>query len=252
MKAIRKPLWLLLALAACGGLVEVELEPPEGSLLAFAWEGSFGQTVVGAPKEAEVSLVDVGAAFTPRPTEPLKVSSITATGTGVQMTHECGANYERAECAIHLRFAPTAPGSMVGELRVLSNHRGGPLVQPLSGLAVAAAQPALAIGVFDGLTSVDFGTVDRGNTVTRALVVRNVGNAAEPLSVRLGEQTGGVNNWTLATDCNRPVSPGGTCTANLSFAPATAASASALLDITDNYRTPGFVRQTVQLNGLGR
>jgi hypothetical protein len=252
MKAFRKPFWLLVALAACGGQPEVQLAPPEGFLLALGWEGSFGQTVVDAPKEAEVSLGDVGSAFTPRPTEPLKVSSITATGTGVQMTHECGANYERSECAIHLRFAPTAPGTMVGELRVLSNHRDGPLVLPLSGLAVATAQPPLAIGVFDGLTRVDFGTVDRGITVTRALVVRNVGNAAQPLSVGLGAQTGGDGNWTLATDCNLPVAIGGTCTANVSFAPSVAASASALVDVTDNYRTPGFVRQAVQLNGVGR
>ena len=252
MRLSRIPLWVLVALAACGGQPEVQLAPAEGFLLAFGWDGSFGQTVMGAPKETEVSLGDAGSALAPRLTEPLKVSSITATGTGVQMTHECGANYERSDCAIHLRFAPTAPGMMVGELRVLSNHRDGPLVLPLSGLAVATAQPPLAIGVFDGLTSVDFGTVDRGVTVTRALVVRNVGNAAQPLSVGLGAQTGGDGNWTLATDCDLPVAIGGTCTANVSFAPSVAASASALVDVTDNYRTPGFARESVQLNGVGR
>jgi hypothetical protein len=70
MKPIPKPLWLwlLLGLAACGGLFDVELQPPEGFLLTWGWEGSFGQTVVGAPKQVEVSLGDVGAAFTPRPT----------------------------------------------------------------------------------------------------------------------------------------------------------------------------------------
>jgi len=68
----------------------------------------------------------------------------------------------------------------------------------------------------------------------------------------LGAQTGGDGKWTLTTDCNLPVAIGGTCTANVSFAPSVAASASALVDVTDNYRTPGFVRQAVQLNGVGR
>jgi hypothetical protein len=48
------------------------------------------------------------------------------------------------------------------------------------------------------------------------------------------------------------VAPGDSCTVNVSFAPETAASASALVDVTDNYRTPGFVRESVQLYGLGR
>jgi hypothetical protein len=240
----------VLVVGACGGLFEVEQNPPEGYLLSQpAVEGAFGQTVVGAPKEIVVGLGDLTIL-----TEPLKVRSITATGKGVQMWHECGANYEHANCQIRVRFAPTAPGPMAGELRVLSNHRGGPLVLPLSGLAVAGAQPQLPIGVFDEAVdttlanAIDLGTVERGRSVTRSFVLRNVGNATGPLPLALGAGS----DWALATDCDQPLAPAATCTASLRFTPTIAAPTGAVLDIADGYRTPGFVRQAVRISALGR
>lgn len=120
-------------------------------------------------------------------------------------------------CVIQVEFAPDHVGTHSSSLTLSSNGAGTPHTVALSGVGLLYADVRVEPALLDfGLMAPPFAAV------TRELVVRNVGDAAARLTVRLPGRTftqpGGFSS--LANDCFRePIAPGGSCRLSLSFRP---------------------------------
>jgi hypothetical protein len=95
--------------------------------------------------------------------------------------------------------------------------------------------------------NLDFGARRSGTTTSSKVTVSNNGNAAlTGLAVTMGGAN--ASDYTLTNNCGSSLSPGSSCTLDLTFTPSTASSESAHLSIADNVNGSP---QTVGLSGIG-
>ena len=218
---------LLAALAGCGSIEESD---PKPQLAAVSTPGTaFGNTLLATRKRLDFRLRNSDAGL-PK-VKPLENIVPTITGADLTFSHGCPAQLkEGEECFLSVYYQPTAAGTLAGELRVTSN--AGALALPLSGTAVAALDPAAGVVAFTGSVDGNFGTVARGATKTLTFVVKNIGNAADAITVTGPTGSG----WSFSEDCPDTLAVGSSCNLSITFAPSvTGNSVPTPLVISDAY-----------------
>jgi hypothetical protein len=188
------------------------------------------------------------ATLTNTGTAALTISGIALTGanpSSFAQTNTCGASLAAgASCTISITFAPASVASFNAALAVTDNASGSPHTVALSGSGTAAPAPvALLTPASLSFASINVGSSSSAQTATLA----NSGNA--PLSIT-GITIGGANstNFAQTNTCGSSLAAGANCTISVTFSPASAASFSATLTVTDN--ASGSPRTTA-LTGTG-
>jgi Family of unknown function (DUF6519)/Abnormal spindle-like microcephaly-assoc'd, ASPM-SPD-2-Hydin len=187
---------------------------------------AFPATIVGATSAAQtVTLTNSG-------TSQLTISAISTTGNFSQ-TSTCvssggsGTLQPGAQCAIQVKFSPTAAGSLTGTLVITHNAPGSPLTIGLSGTAVAGTP---AIGV--SFTSVNFGALTVGGTGDFTGTVTNTGTAT--LAITAVSVTGTSFSLNNSSTFSSSLPPSAQSVIGVKFSPATAGSFTGTLVISHN------------------
>jgi probable HAF family extracellular repeat protein len=172
----------------------------------------------------------------------LTISGIAITGSNVgdfAQTHTCGSSLAAgASCSISVTFKPTASGTRSAALSVTDNAAGSPQKVPLSGTGTTAKLSP---------TSVNFGFVRLGASLTKAVTLTNVGATAMSIT---GFAISGTNAGDFAQThtCGTSLSAGASCTVSVTFKPSALGTRTTALLIYDN---AAGSPQTVALTGTG-
>jgi hypothetical protein len=191
--------------------------PP--SLSGSASSLSFGNTLVGSSTSQIFSLTNRG-------TTSLTISQAAVSGSGFALSGFSGAVSVAAGNSVKLTvlFAPTAAGSVIGSLDILSSAANSSVSIHLSGTGV---QPQIA--VVPG--SISFLNVSVGVTNTQSLTIKNTGTAN--LTVSQASLAGSSFAMSgMATPMS--IAPGGSSTITLRFTPSSASSFYANLSLMNN------------------
>ncbi len=216
----------------------------------------FGDRVVGSTSATQiVTVTNPGLA-------DLALSNVTVSGAGFLRTTvapasvtipSCGTTVApQASCFIGVVFAPSATGSVSGDLAIahnVSSTASAPVSNPihvtLTGNGTPIPQPVITLSGAQAFGDQIIGTVSSAHTVT----IGNTGTAA----LAVGTVTlGGPNaaDFTLAGTCTGNIAPGANCSMTVTFKPATVGAKSAQLSISSNAQNATTVN-TVALTGNG-
>jgi phosphopantothenate synthetase len=200
---------------------------------------SFASQGLGTSSPAQsVTLSNTGNAS-------LSVSSITLTGANAgdfSQTNNCGSSVAAgANCTIAVTFNPTAAGSRSASITI--NDNATPATQTVS-LSGAGAQSQATLSP----SSLSFGNqVWNTTAVSQAISLTNGGTAVLNIG---GVTITGSNpaDFAQTNTCGPSLTPGASCTINVSFTPQGLGARSGNVAVTDN--APGSP-QTVSLTGTG-
>ncbi|EED34107.1 conserved hypothetical protein [Luminiphilus syltensis NOR5-1B] len=205
----------------------------------------FDQVKLGASKTDTITIDNTGGSG------PLTVSALTVTGADFTLSdNSCGNTYPQSvaagsQCAITIRFAPSALGARSGLFTMDSDGATSPDSVTLLGSGVEPPAP------LPSKTSLDFGDVPVGTVSPRQLVV--VKNASPISSLPLG-QLSASGDFALQSDtCSgatlTPVPQNGSlCLVFVTFNPTTTGPATGTLTIPG---ASGFPSANVALAGNG-
>jgi hypothetical protein len=196
---------------------------------------NFGSVTIGSPNSQTLQLKNNGTAA-------LTITQLGATGSGfntstinLPLTLNPGTT-----STFNVQFAPQAPGSITGNVSVVSNAPSSPSLVTLSGTGVAAS---LTLSVTP--TSLGFGTVNTGSTAQQAVSIKNTGNS----NVSISQISPSGAGFTL-TGAVTPVTlaPSQILTVSVNFNPTTVGSVTGSVTINSNASgSPA----TVSLSGAG-
>lgn len=150
-------------------------------------------------------------------------------------------------CIINVTFKPTAVGFALGTLNVNDSDVTSPQSVALQGYGT---------GIKFTPSSVNFGTVNRGTTVSSTVTITNVGTTnvffygAELTGKNSGDFSDNYNdNAPCNNTASNPLKPGGTCQITVSFDPSIVGSETANYKVFDNsVGSP----QSMSLSGKGQ
>jgi hypothetical protein len=147
-----------------------------------------------------------------------------------------------ATCFVNVDFKPTVVGFASGTLSIADTDVTSPQTAALQGVGT---------GVKFSVTSINFGTVTRGQTVSSTVTVYNVGTTTVTFR---GAEIQGTNsadfgNTSGNPPCSGSLVAGANCTFSLTFDPSIVGSESATYKLFDN--TPGSP-QTISVKGTGQ
>jgi centrosomal CEP192-like protein/ASPM-SPD-2-Hydin domain-containing protein len=187
---------------------------------------TFANTLVGTSASQSVTLTNSG-------TGALTISQATVSGTGFTLSGFSGSVSLAAgqSLALTVNFAPTAVGSVIGSLTVVSNASNSPATIALSGTAV---QPQISVTP----SSVSFSDVSVGVTNTQAITIKNTGTGTLTISQdSLPGTTFTLSGLTMPLS----LAPGATSSFTVNFTPASSSSFYANLSLTNNSPTSPVV-----------
>lgn len=195
---------------------------------------AFGSTAVGKTAAKSINVTNSGTT----------TLNITGASTGNPAFTLSGWTFPVAIAAnsskaLTINFAPTATGSLSGNLSFISDATSGAATVSLSGTATAAGQ------LFAQPTSVSFGSVSVGTSTQQNVIITNTGGTA----VTFTGISGATSPFTvsgLAT--GSIINPGSTATLNFAFAPTATGSFSANIGILNDGATSPA---TVPVSGTG-
>jgi hypothetical protein len=230
------------SLAGCGSIDESEPKPrlePTG-----AAGTAYGDTLPGTRKRLDFQLRNSDAGLAKVKTLENIVPTIS--GTGLSLIDRCPASLDEGEsCSLEVYYQPVATGTLAGTLRVTSNAATVSLA--LTGVAEQPLNPAAGVLAFTATPDGNFGTVRVGRSVTRTYTLRNIGNAADALTIANPSGSG----WSASDDCPDTLDVNSTCSITVVFAPTEdGTSVPSPLSITDAYNT-NYGGLTVSLTGTG-
>jgi myo-inositol-hexaphosphate 3-phosphohydrolase len=162
-------------------------------------------------------------------------------------TNACGATLAaNATCNIYVTFTPAAAQAYTATLTVTDNASPATQASTLTGTGAAAAAPIATLSP----ASLSFTATTGTTTAAQAATLSNTGNAALNIS---SIALAGTNptNFAITTgtnSCGETLSSGATCNIYVTFTPASAASFSASLQVTDN---AAGSPQSTSLSGIG-
>ena len=180
----------------------------------------------------------------------LSISGITIAGTNpndFSETNTCGSSLAAgANCSISVTFTPAAAASFAATLSVADNASDSPQTVALTGTGAAASAPIATLSP----ASLSFTATTGTTAAAQAATLSNTGNAALNIS---SIALAGTNptNFAITTgtnSCGETLSSGATCNIYVTFTPASAASFSASLQLTDN---AAGSPQSTSLSGIG-
>jgi len=165
------------------------------------------------------------------------ISGIGVSGNFTQSNNCPAVLRAGANCAIAVRFAPAATGSVTGTLAVTDNAKRSPQTVSLSGTGVlqATLSPTrlsfnkTAVGTVSSPESVTL-----TNNLNTALSISNIVASA---------------NFRQSNNCGTALAAGGTCSINVSFTPQVKGSLKGTLTVTD---TASNSPQVTTLLGTGK
>jgi hypothetical protein len=198
----------------------------------------FGETAIGQPAEATLSMRNDGTA-------PLNIANTTIVNARFSVVSPLGAfTIEAGDTrTIVVRFLPNAAGLQTGALVITSNDPSNPSVRAdLRGTGFASAAPNIDLSP----TSLDFGSVNINQTRSLELRVRNAGTGTLTIN-----SLAVVNSAFSVLTPVTPVSvPGGqTQIVSMRFAPSALGPANGNVTIDSN--DPNRPRIVVNLAGTG-
>ena len=181
----------------------------EYSLFELTSEGSaatltpttqdFGSVSIGFNSAAKTFV------WTNNSTFPSTVTLLTGSGDFAVTANTCATVAAGASCTISVVFSPTALGARTGTLTVGSS--GSTLLASLTGTGV----PGLNIS----LTTLDFGSLDVGATLTKSFTVSNAAPGAIAVAATV------TGDFAAVPACGATLAAGASCLVNVTFQPTT-------------------------------
>jgi len=198
---------------------------PSSQLTTPTTSLSFGNVTVGTPATKTLTLTDSGTAN-------VAISAVNATGSGFSASASGTSLTPNKTVTVSVTFNPSKTGSVQGTLSISSNATNSVVQIPLSATAVAptSSQTQPQSTLTPSKTSVGFGSVTVGTTVSQSVVLTDSGTANVTIS---GVSTQG-SGFSASGGTNVTLTPNGTATITVKFDPASAAAASGTLTITSN------------------
>jgi hypothetical protein len=218
---------LTIALGGTGVLPAGTLNPNPSTL-------GFGTVQTGSSKSISETLTNSGPSSVTVSQANLVGNAFSVSGLTLPVTLNAGQS-----ATFNVLFAPQSPGSLSGNLAVVSNATNSTLNIALGGTGVT---PGLLSA---NPTSQNFGSVTMGSSKPLAQTVTNTGGSAVTLSQVSASGAGFSFNGI-----SPPVtlSTGQSFTFNASFSPAASGSVGGVLSITSNASNPNL---TIGLSGTG-
>ncbi len=203
------------------------------------------QTLGGLYPSRRVTLANTGNA-------DLAVSAVTVEGAGFSnaSASACPAVLAAGStCDIDIAFTPTAAAADYnGNVRVLSNAAGSPHTAALHGRGVATAVPSL---VWEPLVaSLGFGQVNAGSvSAVQSATLRNAGPGGLRLTLlnAVGADASAFSVTAGSCQVGETLFEGQTCRIDIRFAPATAGTKTAHVQVASS----GSFPTDLTLNGVG-
>jgi hypothetical protein len=165
----------------------------------------------------------------------------------VILSDSCSGNTvpSGGDCTMSVAFTPTTIGTRAAQLVVQSDAMGGSVIVPLSGVGLAPS-PIICLSS----NSLSFGGAGIGSTsAVQSVTIANCGTADLFITNIVVSGTAASEYIVSSDTCSGyNISPSGTCTFDVRFAPSTSGLRSAVLTIRDN-ATSGA--NTVTLTGTG-
>ncbi|MCU7927610.1 MAG: autotransporter domain-containing protein [Candidatus Thiodiazotropha sp. (ex Dulcina madagascariensis)] len=168
---------------------------------------------------------------------PADISTITASSPFAQ-TNDCPAMLDAGgSCTIQVNVTPSSPGSVTGSIDISGSSLAGPINESIP-LIATATTAVIAVSP----SSLSFPQIPVNTTSDpQAVTVQNQGTA--PLQA-ISITTEG--EFTQTNDCGTQLPVGGSCTAEVTFAPQTSGSQTGALNVDTGTGTV-----SVQLSGAG-
>ena len=218
-----------------GGTVAILLQ--NGTITISPSSLNFGVQLVGDKSAAQkVVLTNIGS-------KTLDISGITIAGMAKQDFSErdnCGSSLPPGKhCTISVNFKPTKLGPRRAAIKITDNAPGSPQQVPLRGIGVTSGPNATLSTRHLTFTTQLVGTMSPDQPVK----LSNYGT--ETLDITSIVASG---DFSEKHDCGSSLPPGGSCTIEVSFAPARGGHRTGTLTITDN--APDSP-QKVSLTGAG-
>jgi presenilin-like A22 family membrane protease len=188
---------------------------------------AFASTTVGATITAPaLTLSNTGSAA-------LTISSIGITGAGAadfSQTNTCGGSLAAgATCSITVSFTPASAASFSATLTVSDNASPSSQYVTLSGTGTTPTTPVVSLTPPALTFSAQTGTTATAQIAT----LKNTGNAALTIS-NIGITGANPSDFAETNTCGSSLAAGATCSISVTFTPASVATFTASLSVTDN------------------
>jgi hypothetical protein len=180
---------------------------------------NFGSLVEGQTKSQKFSITNNGSAS-------LTIQDLVISGAGYSVSGlTTPATLAAGQSAsFTAEFAPTAPGSLGGVVTISSNAPSSPAKVALSGTGIAASLTLTTSPV-----QLAFGSINAGNSSSRAVTVTNNGNT----SVTISQITASAKDLsTSGVTTPLALAPGQAKVMNVSFSPTTAENVTGNVTVT--------------------
>ena len=236
-----------------GSVVVNDTDPTSPQLAGFSGTGTsnvtlspttvtFATTAVGLTSSTtKITLTNnTGVSIT------LKDPAVTVTGPFASASSTTCTNNlvlaKLATCFVNAEFKPTLIGFASGTVSIADTDVTSPQTAALQGIGT---------GIKFSTTSINFGTVTRGNTVSSTVTIYNVGTTTVTLIAGeiSGTNSADFGNTSGNPPCNGTLAAGANCTFSLTFDPSIVGSETATYKVFDN--SPGSP-QTISLKGTGQ
>ncbi len=205
-----------------------------GALTTSPTSLSFGSVTVGSNQSLSETVTNTGGSS-------VTISQVGISGTGYTMSGITAPITLTAgqSASFNVTFAPQSAATASGNVTITSNAPNPTLILPLSGTGIA---PGL---LGSNPTSLSFGSVTVGSNQSLSETVTNTGGSSVTIS-----QVGISGTGYTMSGMTAPITltAGQSATFSVTFAPASAASASGNVTITSNGSNPTL---TIPLSGTG-
>jgi len=204
---------------------------------------TFASTTVGSKTVAQVVTVKNSG------TAAITITSETITGTNatsfLKSATTCGTSLAvGATCTVSVEFKPAAAGTLTAALSIADNATGSPQLVKLTGTGTAATTPTVTVTP----TSIAFPAQIVGSTSdAQTVTVKNSGTVAVTLTSIVVSGTN-ASSFPELNSCGASLAAGASCSLYVAFDPASAATLSGSISITDN---ASGSPQKVTLTGTG-
>ena len=214
-----------------GALAITDNVPDSPQIVRLTGTGVLEPMVTLSPSSLSFGKQPVRVASTPQTvtvtnqgTEPLTISSVTASGDYAQ-TNNCSVPLQpTTNCVISVTYTPSVEGSSNGALAITDNMPDSPQIAPLTGTGVL--EPVVTLSS----TSLTFANQAVGiASAPQQVTVENVGSG--PLDISSIVPSG---DFTATDTCGKALAVKATCTITVGFTPSAAGARTGLLTITDN------------------
>ena len=170
----------------------------------------------------------------------LKITSVTTDDIQFTASQYTDVN-PLSDITIIVKFTPSSAGSKLATLRIVSNDPDNPVVLvQLLGNGIKVPGPDINLSE----TSIDFAEVELGKSLTKNLMISNVGDAA----LLISSMTSNNTQFTITTVST--ISPGATLAIPVKFTPASEGLKTGLIAITSNDPDESTVVISVKGSGI--